>query len=254
MSLWRYWFLLVVPVAFSQGVKVVPGTAVAGAAGSASITINSPSSSSDPAALEWTLTYSASALSSMKLTAGAALTAAGKSLSCTNGTGQVRCIIWGANDTLIPNGILAAVNFAVSLSAPASSALGLAGLTAVNAAAKTLAATASGATLTIHPAAKISKLACSATSIVSLGETTCTVTLTSAAIEAVKVALGLGTSSSQVTIPSSVAIPAWKSSASFNVTAGTVTAASTAVVVASLDGGSATVSLSLVPPAGGVPN
>jgi hypothetical protein len=247
MSVWHYWFLLVVPVAFSQGIQIVPGTAVAGGVGSASITINSPSSSSDPAALEWTLTYSTSALNSLKLTAGAALTAAGKSLSCASGTGQVRCIIWGSNETLIPNGILAAVSFAVSLSAPASSTLGLTGLTAVSAAAKTLAATASGGTLAIRPAAKISKLACSATSIVSLGKTTCTVTLTSAAVEAVSADLGLGTGSAKVTIPSRVAIAAGASSASFTVPAGTVTTTSKALLVASLDGTSANCSLSLVP-------
>ena len=254
MSLWRYRILLMVPVAFAQtGIKVVPGTAVAGGSGSASITINSPSSTSDPSALEWTLTYSTSALSGMKLTAGTALSSAGKSLSCSSGTGQVRCIIWGENTKSIPNGLLATANFVVSLHAPASSTLGLTGLTAVSGTAKNVPATASGGTLTIRPAAKISKLSCAATSILSLGKTTCTVTLTSAAIEAVRVALGLGASSAKVTIPTSVSIPADATSASFTVSVGTVTVASKAILVASLDGSSATVFLSLAPQAGGVP-
>ena len=249
MSLWRFWFLLMVPVAFAQtGIKIVPGTAVAGGSGSASITIDSPSSSSDPSALEWTLTYSTSALSGMKLTAGTALSSSGKSLSCASGgTGQVRCIMWGENTKFIPNGVLATANFAVSLHAPASSVLGLTGLTAVSGTAKTVPATASGATLTIRPAAKISKLSCAATSILSLGKTTCTVTLTSAAIETVSVALGLGANSAKVTIPSSVRVSAGSSSASFTLSAGTVVAKSTAILVASLDGTSATFTESLLP-------
>jgi trimeric autotransporter adhesin len=248
MSSWRYLFLLTVPAVFAQtGISVLPGTAVAGGSGSASITITSPSSSADPSAVEWTLTYSTSALSGMKLAAGGALSSAGKSLSCASGTGQVRCIIWGDNTQSIPNGVLATASFAVSLYAPAASTLGLTGLTAVSGTAKPLAATASGATLAIRPAAKISKLACTATSIFSFGKTTCTVTLTAAAIEAVSVALGLGTNSAKVTIPSSVPVPAGASSASFTLSTGAVVVKSTAILVASLDGASASLTLSLLP-------
>jgi hypothetical protein len=154
------------------------------------------------------------------------------------------------NTKSITNGVLATAGFEVSLEAPASSTLEFAAFTAVSSAAKPMAATASGATLTISPAAKISKLACAETSLVSLGKATCTVTLTSKAIEAVTVALGLGTNSAKVTIPSAVSVPAGASSASFTVTAGSVTATAKALLVASLDGSSATFSLSLLPTEG----
>jgi len=249
MRFWQYAFLLTASAAFAQtAVEIVPGAAVAGGSGSASITITSSASNSEPSDVEWTLAYSASALSRLQLVAGPALTSARKSLSCANGTGEVRCIAWGMNTTPIGNGVLATANFSVSPSAQQqSSTLALNGLIAVSGAAKSITATATSATLTISPAAKISELTCAATSIISLGKATCTVTLTSAAVEAVSVTLGLGTNSTKVTIPSSVGIPAGASSASFAVTAGTVANNSTAVVVATLNGSSATVSLSLVP-------
>jgi len=248
MRSWQYWFFLVAPIAFAQSnIKVAPGTVVAGGTGYANITITSPTSTSEPSGLEWTLTYSSSVVSALKITAGGATTSAGKSLTCTTGTGQVRCIVWGLNTNSIANGILASTSFAVSVAAPATSTLGLTGLTAVSSAGKSIAANETGGTLTILPAAKISTLTCASKSIVSLGKDTCTVTLVSKAIEAVTVSLGLGTGSAKVTIPASTIVWAGSTTASFTVTAGKVTANSTAILAASLNGSSRTDTLSLSP-------
>jgi hypothetical protein len=247
MSAWRYWLFLILPAAWGQtAIKVEPGTAMAGGSGSLNISIASTSSSASTA-LEWTLSYSATYISNMKLAAGAALTSAGKSLSCADGNGQVRCIVWGLNTKPIPNGVLATGTFEVSLHAPSSLALEITGLTAISRAATQVAATASGATLTIRPAAKISKLSCTPTAISTPGKTACTVTLASAAVEAVSVALGLGAQSAKVTMPSAVTVPAGGTGATLTVTAGTVAAKSTAIVVASLNGVSESFSLSLLP-------
>lgn len=247
MRAWRYWFFLILPAAWGQtAIKIEPGTVVAGGSGSLNISIASTSGSA-LTALEWTLSYSATYISNMKLGAGAALTSAGKSLACTDGTGQVRCIVWGLNTKAIPNGFLATATFAVSLHAPSSLALELTGLTAISPAATPIAATASGATLTIKPAAKISKLSCVPTSISVSGKTACTVTLASAAVEAERIDLGLGAQSAKVTMPSSVTVPAGGTSATWTVTAGAVAEKSTAIVVASLNGGSESSSLSLLP-------
>jgi hypothetical protein len=248
MGLWRYWLFLTVPIAFAQSsIKIVPGTAVAGGTGYANISITSPSSTSEPSSLEWTLSYPTSVVSAPKVTAGGATTAAGKSLSCTTGTGQVRCIVWGLNTNSIANGILASTSFAVSATAPATSMLGLTGLTAVSGPGKSIATTESAGTLTISPAAKISTLTCTSTSVVSLGKDTCTVTLASKAIEAVTVALGLGTGSAKVTIPASTIVWAGSTTSSFTVTAGQVATNSTAILAASLNGSSRTDTLSLLP-------
>ena len=252
MCTWRYWFLLLVPAAFAQtSFTVVPGAAVAGGSGTASITISSPSTA-DPSAVEWTLTYAASVLSSVKLTAGPELTGAGKSLSCASGLGQLRCIAWGANETVIPNGVVATVSFTVAANAPASTALGLAGVTAVSATAKTLTASATGATLLIGTgtttgAPKLSTLKCAATSILSLGKTVCTVTLTATAVKPASVAVQIALNSDHATVPSSVTIPAGARSGSFTVSVGTVLTVATVPVVVGFSGGELKVYLSLLP-------
>ncbi len=248
MTACPYWLLLLVPAALAQTtIKVVPGAAIVGGSGSATITLDSPSSAAEPVALEWTLTYSTSVLSGMNLSAGAALTSAGKSLSCVDGTGEIQCIIWGVNNTPIPNGVLATASFAVSSKAPTSSSLGLTGLTAVSSSATPIAATASGATLTISSGAKISKLACPSTSITTPAEVVCTVTLASAAADAVKVDVGLDYEVAEVTLPRTVTVPAGQRGASYTVSAGAVAAATKAILVASVDGSSATFTLSLLP-------
>ncbi len=247
MSAWRYWFILILPAAWAQtAVQVEPGTAVAGGSGSLNISITSTSSSASTA-LEWTLSYSATDISNMNLTAGAALTSAGKSLSCASGTGEVRCIVWGLNTKAIPNGVLATATFAVSLHAPTSLALDLTGLTATSSAATPVAATASGATLTIKPPGHISQLSCSPAAISAAGKTTCTATLASAAVEAVSITLILGADSAKVTMPSSVTVPAGGTSVSWTVTAGTVAADSTAIIFANLNGDSESFSLPVLP-------
>ena len=243
------WLLSACAVLSQTAVKVVPKTAVAGGSGSFSLSITSDSGSS-PASLEWTLGYSSTDLSNVTITAGPASTSAGKSVSCTSGTGTARCIIWGLNTTAIVNGVIATASFAVSKSAAASSVIQLTKLSASSPAGEIIAATGTGATLTITSANQVAKLGCTPTSLLTPASATCTVTLASAATAAVSVSLGLGTNSAKVTIPASVTVPVGASSATFTLEANAVAAPSTAVLVASLNGSSATVSIPLSPAAG----
>jgi len=251
MRVWRYWFLLVAPAVFGQtSINVVPGTALAGSSGTASMTISSTSAGAEPSALQWTLTYSSSVFSNVKLTSGTTLNSAAKSLSCVSSTGQLRCMVWGYNNTAIRNGVLASVSFTVAANAPASSPLGLKGLIAVSPAAKTLATTATGATQTIKsgtPQPKLSKFTCEATSILSLGKTVCTVTLTSPVTRATSIVVQIGVNSDHATVPASITIPVGWSSGTFTVSVGTVAAVATVPVVVGLDGVSLKVYLSLLP-------
>ena len=246
MTAWRYGFILMIPAAFAQTtVKVTPGPAVAGAYGTASLSV--ASSTAVPASMEWTFAYSPTDLSNVRLAAGAAMTSAGKSLSCATTTGQVRCIAWGLNTKLIPNGVLATATFNVSARAASTSPLQITGLAATSALAKTISASGSGATLSISPASKVSRLTCSPTSIVTPASSVCTVTLVATAVERVGVALGLGAGSAKVTIPTSVIVPAGALSAPFTVSAGLVAAKSTAILVSSYNGTSASFALTLLP-------
>ncbi len=226
--------------------SIVPGSAIAGGAGSLSISINSTAGYA-PAALEWTLTYSWSALTNLKVQTGAAATAASKSVVCTFASGSVRCLTWGLNDKTISNGVIATVTFSVSSHASVSTAAELTGLIAASSAGAAIKATGTGAVLPITSPNHISGLACTPSPLVTPGSAVCTVKFAAAASGSAIVALGLGTGSAKVTIPSSVTIPAGTASATFTLQAGAVSAATTAVIVATIGASTASLSLSLAP-------
>jgi trimeric autotransporter adhesin len=225
-------------------VNIASSSASAGGFASVNISLNS-SPGIAPVVIEWTLNYSSSDLLGMNLQAATAATSADKELSCASSTGSVTCIVWAMNENVIANGVLATANFRVSSQAAASSALKITGTRAVTAAAANLGATGSQATLTVTPG--VLKLACSPAPVITPGTSTCAVTLTSAAPTATIVPLGLGTTSASVSMPSSLTVAGGATIASFTVQASAVTAATTAVVVASLNGSSASFSLGLTP-------
>src|SRR5262244_159851 len=101
MKIRQFWLVLTVPAALAQtAIKVVPGTAVDGGSGSFSIAITSTTGYA-PASVEWTLGYTTTDLTNLKVTAGTAANSVGKLLSCVNGTGLVRCAVWGMNTKAI---------------------------------------------------------------------------------------------------------------------------------------------------------
>ena len=73
-----------------------------------------------PAGLEWTLSYSTSAFTSVTMTAGSALTAAGKTLSCVSRTGSYECIATGMNTNNIGTGVVAVASVRLSSSITSS--------------------------------------------------------------------------------------------------------------------------------------
>jgi hypothetical protein len=74
------------------------------------------------ASVQWTMSYSVADVSAVNVTAGAAATAAGKSVACSpTGAGVLNCIAFGVNTTGISNGVLAVA--AVTISASTTSTL-----------------------------------------------------------------------------------------------------------------------------------
>ncbi len=105
------------------------------------------------------------------------------------------------------------------------------------------------ATISLGAAAQISSLTCTPATVNGPGPVSCTVTLTAAASGAVSVSLA--SNNSIVTVPGSVNIGSGLSSAAFNANPGPVPSAQTALLTASLNGGSRTFTLSLqAPPKG----
>src|SRR5579871_3613263 len=96
-------------LAYAQGpsLSLASGSTVKGSALSLNLSLNAGSSA--PAGLQWTLSYAPSDISSLTMSAGSALTAAGKTLSCNAGTGSVMCLASGMNATAIGSGVVAVV-------------------------------------------------------------------------------------------------------------------------------------------------
>ena len=67
-----------------------------------------------PTDLQWTINYQTKDFSSFSVSAGPAITAAGRSISCNNTPGASTCVVWGMGSTAIANGVVATLVFTVS--------------------------------------------------------------------------------------------------------------------------------------------
>src|SRR5579884_1643871 len=91
----------------SLTLSAVPGTGPASFSVSASIP-----SDSNVALLQWQLTFPSDSIASLAVTAGPALTAAGKNITCNASTGTYSCIAYGLNANPIASGVVANVTAA----------------------------------------------------------------------------------------------------------------------------------------------
>jgi hypothetical protein len=94
-------------------VSLAPGSGSPGSTVVLNLSVNS-TSGNQPASVGWTISYSATDFSSVNVAAGAAATAASKSISCNNSAGSQKCIAWGVNSNVISNGVLATVSMKIS--------------------------------------------------------------------------------------------------------------------------------------------
>src|SRR5579863_3164382 len=100
--------------AFGQdALSLSSGSVVAGQTVSLDLSLVVPASGG-PAALEWTYSYPATAFSSVMVVAGPAAIAAGKSVSCSGGSGLYTCMVFGLNSTTMSTGVVATATFTVS--------------------------------------------------------------------------------------------------------------------------------------------
>src|SRR5580658_9895640 len=83
--------LLLGRCAFAQApsLSLASGSAVQGS--SLPLNLSLSAGTNAPAAMQWTLTYSTTAITSLSAAAGPALTAAGDTLSCNSGVGTLVC-------------------------------------------------------------------------------------------------------------------------------------------------------------------
>ena len=79
-----------------------------------SLNLSLASSSTPPAAIQWSLSYSTNDFTSATLLPGSAGTGAGKQISCNSIPGNSTCLLWGVNSSFISNGVAATVVLSIS--------------------------------------------------------------------------------------------------------------------------------------------
>src|SRR4051812_33788832 len=113
-----------------------------------------PTGGALPAGMQWRLTYPMSSVSSVTFVAGAAATAAGKTLTCANNAGWVDCILFGVNATIISSGVVATATVTVLPGiAATTAALAVGNPASADAAGVAIPTTATGGTISVVPPA-----------------------------------------------------------------------------------------------------
>jgi hypothetical protein len=235
------------PVPAQTGsLSLSPGSSLPG--GTAVVNL-SLSGGSGPASLQWTVTYAVTDIASVMMTAGQALVAAGKSLSCAAAPGAYTCLAWGLNTTAIGDGVVATASIAVTL-ASGSTNVGIRSPAGALPSGDSLTVSGTSDSITVTPTIGLKSLGCSPTSIVTPGSANCTVTL-SAPAPAGGVAVPLSSSASSLTVPEAVTVAAGSTSASFTATAASVTMSQIATVTTTWGGGSQSANITLTVPLAG---
>lgn len=202
---------------------------------------------SEPAALEWTYIYSAADFTAISVTAGSAAVAAGKSVSCSAGSGSYTCLLFGLNNTALTSGVVAVATFSVSPTATGKvSTIQVINSSGATVSSSSVPVTATGGQVTITSSAGVAALTCSPATIPTPGSAACAVTLSATApAGGAMVALSGGTAN--LSVPSSVAVAAGATTAGFTVNASAVSMNTTVVLDATLSGSSQIFTLTLAP-------
>ena len=191
-----------------------------------------------PAALQWTMSYSPSDISSLSLTIAGTAASAAKTLSCAPAAGSTTCLIYGMNTAVIADGVIAQVSVGLSpTTAAASTVVQIAGAVASTATGSSINATGTGRQITIQSAAnaKLTSLVCSPATLVGSGSVNCTVSLSGAA-PALGFPVLLSSNNANLPVPASITVSGGSKVASFQVSAAAVKSNQSVVITASANG------------------
>jgi uncharacterized protein (TIGR03437 family) len=246
-------FLLTVQAALGQTDSLSLSSGVVAANGTVPLNLNLASpAGSQPASIQWTLTYPAASVVSIAASLGPAGSgSAAKTIGCVPGAGSYTCLIYGINAAVIPNGTVAIVNLTMAAGATSAS-IGITKASAASAAGNAIAVSASGVTATrgitsLTAARLVSSLACNPVSLASRAGSSCTVALSGAAPTGGAI-VSLSSSNALLPVAASVTVPAAASSATFTATAGAIPSDQSATLTATLGGVSQTTPVHLVAP------
>src|ERR1022692_2653361 len=131
--------LFILPIALVSFVSSLAGQNVTMSVGSASGTPGATvsvgvsftsSNGAQPTAFQFTVSFPAGSVTSASALVGSSASAAGKSLSCSNGSGSITCLVFGLNTTVVASGNLASISLQIAPSATNSFPLSLSGASA----------------------------------------------------------------------------------------------------------------------------
>ncbi len=131
--------------------------------GSGTVTLNvllESSSGEQPAAIQWTLSYSPVDFTAVAVTAGPTAVAAAKSVTCAGSAAAYTCVVAGENQNVISNGVVAVVSLTVSpTTSDTSSLVQLQNVMGASPAATPIPMSGTGTTVTFTPAAGTASVA-----------------------------------------------------------------------------------------------
>lgn len=237
--------------AAAQTTSLNLGSASTSAGGSVSLVLSlSGSASASLAGLEWTLAPSAG-IAALTVTAGPAATAAGKSVTCGGSLAASTCLLTGLNTNTLSDGIVAIVNITTAATASGTVQIALTNLLGASLTGNAVLTSGTGGNVTIAASTgssgssgTISSLICAPSSLIPGMSSACSVQLNQSAGPGGGL-IALASSSPVLNVPTSTAVPAGASSASFSVNAGNFSTTQKVAVTASMGGSSANTFLSL---------
>src|ERR1700683_4731569 len=141
-------------LATAQQVSLSLGSASAIRGKSVSLSLSlATSGGAQPTALQWTMAYPASAVSSVSVTPGGAAIAASKNVTCSSGTGRTTCIVFGVGDDTVGSGVLATATLNLAPgTAVASAPVQVASVAAISVPDSTIPSSGTGRLIAIRPA------------------------------------------------------------------------------------------------------
>ena len=233
---------------FAQGTLALSsGTAAANSSAALNLTLTFPAGS-EPAGLQWTLTYSPTSIISISAIAGASANAAGKSLYCSASSGSYICLLAGLNTAVMQNGVVAVVSVTIG-SGVASTTINVTNTLGASAEGNPLPINGVGGTVTAvpPPPPTLRALNCAPASLGTGGSSTCTVSLNTPA-SAGGAVVALSDDATALTVPASVTVGLGSTTATFTATAGTIASNQTATITATLNGSTQTATITLAAP------
>jgi hypothetical protein len=239
---------------FGQTVNLSLGSTSGQPGTSVSIPLAYAPNGAQASGLMWTFQYSASDLTDLAVTAGQAVTAAGKAIDCSStGSGRYTCIASGMNANVIGNGTIATATFKLAPGTTVgSSSVEVLDSRASSTAGDSVTAAGSAGTITVLRTVALSGIGCNPSTLTAPASTVCTVSLSAAAgTSGFPVTLGYSASAASVSMPSGLTIPAGAASGTFTLQVNSATSATAVQVTATAEGVSRSTSISVSPQSAG---